>query len=153
MSVPDRFEGMLAQFPPFFGQFHLFMSLHPEDFQMDQDKVGFIISLLTGPAARWAILLLMWPSLLLDYYVGFCVQLISMFSDLVKAQMVNRWPRELKQGQCPVAEYISGFHLMNQDLKWNEEALIDQFLGPSGRVSPDRVPEHLTGADASLSLH
>uniref|UniRef100_A0A8C6XSL1 DUF4939 domain-containing protein n=1 Tax=Naja naja TaxID=35670 RepID=A0A8C6XSL1_NAJNA len=55
VAVPDKFDGSLVQFPAFFGQCQLYMSLRPEDFPTDWDKVGFLISLLSGSAACWAI--------------------------------------------------------------------------------------------------
>uniref|UniRef100_A0A8C6YA83 DUF4939 domain-containing protein n=1 Tax=Naja naja TaxID=35670 RepID=A0A8C6YA83_NAJNA len=54
VAVPDKFDGSLAHFPAFFGQCQLYMSLRPEDFPTDRDKVGFLISLLSDYAARWA---------------------------------------------------------------------------------------------------
>lgn len=73
------------------------MSLWPEDFPNDLDKMGFLISLLTGSAVQWVTPLLTQPNLLLDDYAGFCHQLDAMFDDLVKAQMANWHLRELWQ--------------------------------------------------------
>uniref|UniRef100_A0A670YG10 DUF4939 domain-containing protein n=1 Tax=Pseudonaja textilis TaxID=8673 RepID=A0A670YG10_PSETE len=58
-SVPDKFSGQPEMFPAFMGQCQLFMSLRPEDFPDDQAQVGFVISLLSGSAARWATPLLL----------------------------------------------------------------------------------------------
>uniref|UniRef100_A0A8C5RMT3 DUF4939 domain-containing protein n=1 Tax=Laticauda laticaudata TaxID=8630 RepID=A0A8C5RMT3_LATLA len=66
--VPDKFDGSLAQFQEFFGQCQLYMSLWPEDFSTDRDKVGFLISLLSGSAARWATPLLTQANQVLDNY-------------------------------------------------------------------------------------
>uniref|UniRef100_A0A8C6X1B1 DUF4939 domain-containing protein n=1 Tax=Naja naja TaxID=35670 RepID=A0A8C6X1B1_NAJNA len=83
VAVPDKFDGSLAQFPAFFGQCHLYMSLWPVDFPTDQDKVGFLISLLSGSAARWATPLLTQPNQVLDNYGEFCCQFRAMFEDPV----------------------------------------------------------------------
>uniref|UniRef100_A0A8C7DZ23 DUF4939 domain-containing protein n=1 Tax=Naja naja TaxID=35670 RepID=A0A8C7DZ23_NAJNA len=67
VAVPDKFDGSLAQFPAYFGQCQLYMSLQPEDFSTDRDKVGFLINLLSGSAARWATPLLTQPKQVLNY--------------------------------------------------------------------------------------
>uniref|UniRef100_A0A8C6XXB2 DUF4939 domain-containing protein n=1 Tax=Naja naja TaxID=35670 RepID=A0A8C6XXB2_NAJNA len=61
-AVLDKFDGSLTHFPAFWGQCQLYMSLRPKDFPTDQDKVGFLISLLSGSAARWAMPLLTQPN-------------------------------------------------------------------------------------------
>lgn len=87
VSVSDRFDGMLVQFLVFFRQCQ-FINLWPEDIQTDQDKVRCIINLLVGLVSKWVTLLLMQPSLLLDNFAVFCVQLKSMFEEPLKAQIL-----------------------------------------------------------------
>uniref|UniRef100_A0A8C5SAC4 DUF4939 domain-containing protein n=1 Tax=Laticauda laticaudata TaxID=8630 RepID=A0A8C5SAC4_LATLA len=70
VAVPDKFDG----------------SLRPEDFSTDQDKVGFLISLLSGSAACWATPLLTQPNQVLDNYSEFCCQFQAMFEDLFGAK-------------------------------------------------------------------
>uniref|UniRef100_A0A8C7DSI4 DUF4939 domain-containing protein n=1 Tax=Naja naja TaxID=35670 RepID=A0A8C7DSI4_NAJNA len=125
--VPDKFDGSLAQFPAFFGQWQLYMSLQPEDFSTDRDKVGFLISLLSGSAARCATPLLTQPNQVLDNYAEFCRQFQAMFEDPVRSQTANRRLRELKQGHGSLMDYIDSFRVVTQDVQWNEAALLDQF--------------------------
>ncbi|XP_070800875.1 protein LDOC1-like [Pituophis catenifer annectens] len=73
VAVPDKFDGNQAMFPAFLGQWQLFISLRAEDFPTDRDKVGFMISLLSGSAARWAMPLLVQASPLLDDFRGFVI--------------------------------------------------------------------------------
>ncbi|XP_058044421.1 protein LDOC1-like [Ahaetulla prasina] len=73
IAVPDKFDGTQAMFPAFMGQCQLFMSLKREDFPTDQDKVGFVLSLLSGSAARWATPLMVQDSPLLDHFRGFVI--------------------------------------------------------------------------------
>ncbi|XP_070800770.1 protein LDOC1-like [Pituophis catenifer annectens] len=75
VAVPDKFDGTQAMFPAFMGQCQIFISLRAEDFPTDQDKVGFLLSLLSGSAARWAMPLLVQASPLLDDFRGFCEHL------------------------------------------------------------------------------
>uniref|UniRef100_A0A8C6X2C0 DUF4939 domain-containing protein n=1 Tax=Naja naja TaxID=35670 RepID=A0A8C6X2C0_NAJNA len=68
VAVPDKFDASLAHFQHFWA---LYMSLRPEDFPTDWDKVGFLISLLSGSAARWVMPLLTQPNQVLDNYAEF----------------------------------------------------------------------------------
>ncbi|ETE61034.1 Retrotransposon-derived protein PEG10, partial [Ophiophagus hannah] len=87
----------------------------------------FLISLLSGSAAHWAMPLLTQPNQVLDNYAKFYHQLRAIFEDPVRAHMANRQLRELRQGQGSLTDYIADFRVVTQDLKWNEAALIDQF--------------------------
>lgn len=99
--VPDNFDGTLTQSPAFFGQYQMYMSLWPEDFPMDRDKVGFLISVLMASAAHWLTPFLTQSSPLLD------MQLHVMFEDPVKAQNTgcNWYPLPL------IPELIERLHL------------------------------------------
>uniref|UniRef100_A0A8C6VG71 DUF4939 domain-containing protein n=1 Tax=Naja naja TaxID=35670 RepID=A0A8C6VG71_NAJNA len=90
VAVPDKFDGSLAQFPAFLGQCQLYMSLWPEDFPTDRDKVGVLISLLSGSAACWATPLLTQPNQVLDNYSEFCHQSQAMFEDPVRNPSLGR---------------------------------------------------------------
>uniref|UniRef100_A0A8C5SEA4 DUF4939 domain-containing protein n=1 Tax=Laticauda laticaudata TaxID=8630 RepID=A0A8C5SEA4_LATLA len=63
VTVLDKFDVLLAQFSAFWVQFQFYMSLQPEDFRTNWDKVEFLISLLLGSAENWAM-----PNQLLDNY-------------------------------------------------------------------------------------
>uniref|UniRef100_A0A8C7E1F5 DUF4939 domain-containing protein n=1 Tax=Naja naja TaxID=35670 RepID=A0A8C7E1F5_NAJNA len=86
VAVPDKFDGSLAQFPASFGQCQLYMSLQPEDFPTDQDKMGVLISLLSGSAARWVMPLLTQPNQVLDNYAEFAVSFRPCLRTLFKAK-------------------------------------------------------------------
>ncbi|XP_070800861.1 protein LDOC1-like [Pituophis catenifer annectens] len=98
VPVPDKFDGNQAMFPAFLGQCQLFISLKAEDFLTDRDKVGFMISLLSGAAAHWAMPLLVQASPLLDDFRGFCDHLRLMYKDPIKTQTATRHLETLKQG-------------------------------------------------------
>ncbi|XP_039199999.1 protein LDOC1-like [Crotalus tigris] len=51
VARPDEFDGNPDMFPVFMGQCHLYISVKADDFPTDRDKVGFMISLLSGSAA------------------------------------------------------------------------------------------------------
>uniref|UniRef100_A0A670ZB38 DUF4939 domain-containing protein n=1 Tax=Pseudonaja textilis TaxID=8673 RepID=A0A670ZB38_PSETE len=81
VAVPDKFSGQPEMFPAFMGQCQLFMAMRPEDFPDDQARVGFVISLLSGSAARWATPLLLKNSPLLTDYQGFGQSMRHMYED------------------------------------------------------------------------
>ncbi|XP_070800839.1 protein LDOC1-like [Pituophis catenifer annectens] len=90
VAMPDKFDGTQAMFPAFMGQRQLFISLRTEDFPTDRDKVGFVLSLLSSSAARWATPLLVQASPLLDDFRGFCEHLRLMYEDPIKMQTATR---------------------------------------------------------------
>ncbi|XP_032075696.1 protein LDOC1-like [Thamnophis elegans] len=81
VAMLDKFDSNQAMFPAFLGQCQLFISLREKDFPTDRAKMGFIISLLSGSAARWAIPLLTQASPLLDDFRGICNHLRLMYED------------------------------------------------------------------------
>uniref|UniRef100_A0A670ZLD3 DUF4939 domain-containing protein n=1 Tax=Pseudonaja textilis TaxID=8673 RepID=A0A670ZLD3_PSETE len=81
VAMPEKFSGQTDMFSTFLGQCQLYFSVRPEDFPTDRAKVGFIISLLTGQAAKWATPLLVQDSPLLDNFQGFLQQMNVIFMD------------------------------------------------------------------------
>uniref|UniRef100_A0A8C6XVG6 ribonuclease H n=1 Tax=Naja naja TaxID=35670 RepID=A0A8C6XVG6_NAJNA len=114
VAVPDKFSGQPEMFPAFMGQCQLFMAMRPEDFPDDRARVGFVISLLSGSAARWATPLLVQNSPLLMDYQGFW-------------QHMPRCIKDLRQGKRPLQDYIAEFRLLCMDSTWNDAALLDAF--------------------------
>uniref|UniRef100_A0A670Z9L7 DUF4939 domain-containing protein n=1 Tax=Pseudonaja textilis TaxID=8673 RepID=A0A670Z9L7_PSETE len=148
VSVPDKFSGQTDMFLAFMGQCQLFMSLRPEDFPNDRAKVGFIISLLSGPAAKWATPLLTQDSPLLNDYQGFQQQLRVMYENPIKSQTVARRLKDIRQGKCPLQEYIAEFRLLCMDSTWNESAHMDAFQ----EVLADEIQDELVHAERALTL-
>lgn len=127
VNVPDRFSGQQEMFPAFLGQCQLFMAMRPEDFPDDRARVAFVISSLSGTAARWATPLLLQDSPLLLDFQGFLQHLRTMFEDPLRVQTAARRIKDLRQGKRPLQDYIAEFRLLGQDSAWNEVALMDAF--------------------------
>lgn len=147
---PDKFDGNPDMFPVFMGQCRLYISVKADDFPTDRDKVGFIISMLSGPAARWGTPLLTQPSPLMDNFVGFCEHMRLMYEDPIKTQTATRRLKALRQGRRPLQGYISEFRLLSQDSAWNEAALVDAFQDGLSEEMLDElarvdIPPDLTG--------
>lgn len=127
VKVPDSFSGQTEQFPAFLGQCQLFMAMRPEDFPDDRARVAFVISYLSGSAARWATPLLLQNSPLLLDYQGFLQHLRVMYEDPLRVQTAARRIKDLRQGKRALQDYIAEFRLLSQDSAWNEAALMDAF--------------------------
>uniref|UniRef100_A0A8C6XBR2 Gypsy retrotransposon integrase-like protein 1 n=1 Tax=Naja naja TaxID=35670 RepID=A0A8C6XBR2_NAJNA len=90
VAVPDKFSGQPEMFQAFQGQCQLFMAMRPEDFPDDRARVGFVISLLSGSAAQWAMPLLTQDSPLLMDYGVFCQHMRLMYEDPIRTQTAAR---------------------------------------------------------------
>uniref|UniRef100_A0A8C6YFM8 DUF4939 domain-containing protein n=1 Tax=Naja naja TaxID=35670 RepID=A0A8C6YFM8_NAJNA len=108
VAVPDKFSGQPEMFQVFQGQCQLFMSMRPEDFPDNQAKVGFVISLLSGSATRWATPLLTQDSPLLMDYGVFCQHMCLMYEDPIRTQtdvfseQEVDWLPPHRPSDCPV---------------------------------------------------
>uniref|UniRef100_A0A8C6XU81 DUF4939 domain-containing protein n=1 Tax=Naja naja TaxID=35670 RepID=A0A8C6XU81_NAJNA len=122
VAVPDKFSGQPEMFPAFMGQCQLFMAMRPEDFPDDRARVGFVISLLSGSAARWTTPLLLQNSPLLTDYQGFW-QHASCMRTPSEQTAARRGPSK----GAPLQDYISEFRLLCMDSTWNDVALMDAF--------------------------
>ncbi|ETE58569.1 Retrotransposon-derived protein PEG10, partial [Ophiophagus hannah] len=149
VAVPDKFDCNQAMFPAFLEQCQLFISLRAEDFPTDWSKVGFVISLLSGSAARWATPLLVKDSALLNDFRGFCEHLKVMYEDPIKTHTAACHLKDLQQGQQSLQEYVSEFRLLSQDSVWNEAALMDTFQ--DGLV--DELQDELAQVDCPATLN
>ncbi|ETE60414.1 Retrotransposon-derived protein PEG10, partial [Ophiophagus hannah] len=143
VAVPDKFTSKQAMFPAVLGQCQLFISLRAEDFPTDWDKVGFVISLLSGSAARWATPLLH-PAHTFSHWVaamnhdsGFCDHLHLMYEDPIKTQAAARHLKDLQQGQ------------ESQDSAWNEAALMDTLQDGLS----DKLQDELAWVDCPMTLN
>uniref|UniRef100_A0A670ZJB3 CCHC-type domain-containing protein n=1 Tax=Pseudonaja textilis TaxID=8673 RepID=A0A670ZJB3_PSETE len=148
VSMPDKFSGQTDMFPAFMGQCQLFITLRPEDFPNDRAKVGFIISLLSVQAAKWATPLLTQDSFLLDDFQGFQQQLRVMFENPIKTQTLARRLWDICQGKRPLQEYIAEFRLLCMDSTWNESAHMDAFQ----EGLADNIKDKLVHAERALTL-
>uniref|UniRef100_A0A803THV0 DUF4939 domain-containing protein n=1 Tax=Anolis carolinensis TaxID=28377 RepID=A0A803THV0_ANOCA len=100
-SLPEKFAGNKEMLETFITQVELYTQLRPDSFTSEKVKISFTISLMSGPAAKWATHLLLQSSPILDSWSV--------------------------QGNGSVASYNSAFCRLTQDLSWNEAAFMDQY--------------------------
>uniref|UniRef100_A0A8C6XG21 ribonuclease H n=1 Tax=Naja naja TaxID=35670 RepID=A0A8C6XG21_NAJNA len=127
VAVPDKFSRQPEMFVAFMGQCQLFMAMRPEDFPDDRTRLGFVISLLSGSAARWATPLLVQNSPLLTDCQGFWQHMRLMYKDPIRTQTAARRIKDICQGKRPLQDYIAEFCLLCMDSTWNDAALLDAF--------------------------
>ena len=128
VSLPEKFDGCKRQFVAFRAQAELYMQLRVDDFPMDHDRVGFVLSLLSGSAAKWGSALLISNDPLLNNYQAFMDSMTVFFGDSLRTETATREIRRLTQGKDSVAMFITEFQLLSQDLRWNDAAYIAQFM-------------------------
>uniref|UniRef100_A0A8C5SPP8 DUF4939 domain-containing protein n=1 Tax=Laticauda laticaudata TaxID=8630 RepID=A0A8C5SPP8_LATLA len=103
VAVPDKFSEQPEMFPAFMGECQVFMAMRPKDFPDDWAQVRFVISLLSGSAARGAIPLLVKNSPLLINYQGFWQHMCHMYEDPIQVHMAARHLKDLLPWEAPPA--------------------------------------------------
>ena len=98
ISLPDKFDGNRRKFHGFVNQVKLVFQMQPNTYHTDKIKIGFIGSLLSGPALNWFALLMEWSSPLLSDMKEFSAQFEATFGDTDKARTAAIKIRSLRQG-------------------------------------------------------
>uniref|UniRef100_A0A8D2L2T9 DUF4939 domain-containing protein n=1 Tax=Varanus komodoensis TaxID=61221 RepID=A0A8D2L2T9_VARKO len=78
-DLPVMFDGTREHFAAFRAQCDLHMCLRSKDFPSEQVRVGFVIGLLMGPAAKWATALLLANNPVLNSYHTFMTAMARFF--------------------------------------------------------------------------
>ena len=126
VSKPEPFTGT-EDLSIFLQQCELSFDLQPSRFPTDFYRVGFILSYLRGPAARWAR-----PYLsdrdheLRTSLSKFTAAIQEAFGDPTQEFRSTAEIRSLKQ-TTTVARYSAEFQAIASHLKWNSDALCSQF--------------------------
>ena len=127
ISMPDKFDGNRRKFRGFVNQVKLVFQMQPNTYHTDMIKIGFIGSLLSGPALNWFASLMEKSSPLLSNMKDFSTQFKASFGDTDKARTAASKIRTLHQGNQPASVYSSEFQQLASDLDWNDAALMEQF--------------------------
>ncbi|OMJ10675.1 Retrotransposon-derived protein PEG10 [Smittium culicis] len=127
IALPERYDGDRSQFRGFTNQCRLLFFTHPDHYPSQTNKVGLVMSLLTGNALRWASPYIEKGSPVLQDYELFMKEFSKVFDDPQRTQTANEAIRALRQGFTTVSMYASEFRRLMMDLDWNESALVSQF--------------------------
>uniref|UniRef100_A0A803TL97 DUF4939 domain-containing protein n=1 Tax=Anolis carolinensis TaxID=28377 RepID=A0A803TL97_ANOCA len=91
-ALPEKFTGKKEMFETFITQVELYTQLRPDAFTSEKVKVSFTISLMSGPAAKWATPLLLQSSPILDSWSAFLEALKQHWGDPLKNSEIS-WRR------------------------------------------------------------
>ncbi|XP_062816050.1 mpv17-like protein 2 isoform X2 [Anolis carolinensis] len=89
-AMPDKFCGEAKQVKDFVGQCDAYITVRPADFPTEEAKVGFIYSLLGGPALSWATALREAKAPVLDTATGFMEHLRDTWGRPVNKEEADR---------------------------------------------------------------
>lgn len=127
ISMPDKFDGNRRKFCGFVNQVKLVFQLLPTTYTTDEIKIGFIGTLLSGPALDWFAPLMDKSSPLLSNMKDFSTHFEASFGETDKARTAAIKICSLHQGNQPASFYASEFQQLASDLTWDDAALMEQF--------------------------
>jgi len=127
LGLPEKFNGTRTYFRDFVNAVRLTILLQPKRYPDGRSQVGFLGSLLIGPALSWFAPLIEQSSPLLGNFDAFLKVFEETFGDADKAKTASYKLRKLQQGTRSAAEYAAEFQRTAVDLPWDEYAKIDQF--------------------------
>ena len=127
ICLSGKFDGTRSQFRGFLNQVRLVIHMHPSRYPTDSSRVGLVGTLLSGTALAWFAPLLEKESPLLNNFEDFIKEFQASFGDTDSVRTAINKLRRLRQGDRPASAYASNFCLVESDISWDEEALMDQF--------------------------
>ncbi|XP_037831202.1 catechol O-methyltransferase B isoform X1 [Kryptolebias marmoratus] len=126
--VPDKYAGDAAACRGFLLQCSLVFNSSPHCFPRDENKIAYVVGLLTGKALRWA------EARFQDYpnfgvsFQKFVEEFRSIFGQDLDTTALSRNLWRLRQGQRSVAEFSIDFRTQAAALGWDSGALKSAFF-------------------------
>ncbi|XP_069895170.1 retrotransposon Gag-like protein 3 [Dipodomys merriami] len=127
LEYPLAFSGDAQKLPEFLIQLSSYMRVRGHLYPTEAALVSFVGNRFSGEARRWFQPLLDIQSPLLEQFESFIQVLQDTFDNPEDLEDANHRIRQLCQGEGPVHQYATHFHLLAQELKWNEGTLCIQF--------------------------
>ena len=128
IGLPEKFDGTRSKFRGFINQVQLVIELQPQSFPTPGSQVRFIGTLLSGSALSWFSSFLERHDPILDNLEAFLAEFRSMYGEHDATRVATNKIRILQQGNRSVTSYASQFRQLAIDIKWDDAALISQFL-------------------------
>ena len=123
IPIPARYNGDLGTCAQFLHQCSLVFSQQPHTYASHQSKISFVMSLLTGQAAAWALAVS-------DQYLGgrtdfreFAEDMRRTFDHSVRGRQAVGHLLDLQQGADSVSQYAVQFRILAAESGWGESAL------------------------------
>ncbi|KAK3542134.1 hypothetical protein QTP86_016458, partial [Hemibagrus guttatus] len=148
-ALPDKFDGSAEQCKGFLRQVEIFFMHQGTDFESEEKKCAFLMSLLTGKAIEWAAAVWETDHLFQTSYTYFVKQLRDVFEYPAGGKDVSTRLLQLSQGRRLAAEYAIEFRTLAAQSGWNDVALKAMF---QSSLNIELQAEHACkGVDHSFS--
>ncbi|XP_058391219.1 retrotransposon Gag-like protein 3 [Diceros bicornis minor] len=127
LEYPLAFSGDAQKLPKFLVQLNSYMRVRGHLYPTEAALVSFVGNRFSCEAGRWFQPLVDIQSPLLEQFESFIQVLQDTFDNPENMQDANHCIRQLCQGEDPVHQYATHFHLIAQELNWDESTLCIQF--------------------------
>lgn len=121
IAHPDKFSGDPAQCLGFLLQSLLYFAAHKD--MSVCNKIVLLISLFTGKALTWAVVVWERGCASISSYEYFVTLFRQVFDHAPKTMEVNEWLLSARKGACRAEDYALEFHMLAAESGWNEVAL------------------------------
>ncbi|KAL0195105.1 hypothetical protein M9458_008677 [Cirrhinus mrigala] len=127
MARPAPYSGRSEECNGFLLQCSLIFTMQPMQYPTDQSKFAFIISLLTGPALRWAETIWLQAGPATRSIQNFIAHFKEVFGQSDTAISAGEQLYHLKQGTMSIHEYSLKFRTLAAASGWNEQSLLTTY--------------------------
>ncbi|KAL0183731.1 hypothetical protein M9458_019427, partial [Cirrhinus mrigala] len=126
-ALPDKFDGTAEQCKGFIRQIKLYFDHQRDQFETEEKKCAFLMTLLTGKAIDWASAV--WDSdpqlkYSIDYFIE---QLREVFEYPAGGKDISTQIIGIKQGNRTAAEFAVEFRMLAAQSGWNDVSLKAMF--------------------------
>lgn len=147
IASPERYSGDPSSCETFLTQCEIQFSFQPSSFPSERSKVAYVVSLLTGRAAQWAVAQWGRNSHICSSYQLFSAELREVFDPIKPHQEAAYQLTRLRQGNESVDDFAIRFRTLAGKSKWNDHALYDMFhQGLSDRIKDELAARELPPA-------
>ncbi|XP_036916198.1 retrotransposon Gag-like protein 3 [Sturnira hondurensis] len=127
LEYPLAFKGKAQKLPEGLVQLNSYMRVRRQLYPTEAALVSFVGNRFSGEAGRWSQPSVEIQSLLLEQFESFIQMLQDAFNNPETTDDANHHSRQLCQGEDPVHQCVTHFHLIAQVLNWDESTLCIQF--------------------------
>ncbi|XP_065757410.1 retrotransposon Gag-like protein 3 [Phocoena phocoena] len=127
LEYPLAFNGDAQKLPEFLVQLNSYMRVRGHLYPTEAALVSFVGNRFSGEAGKWFQPLVDIQSPLLEQFESFIQVLQDTFDNPENMEDANHRIRKLCQGEDHVHQYAAHFHIIGQELNWDESTLCIQF--------------------------
>ncbi|XP_073727890.1 uncharacterized protein [Misgurnus anguillicaudatus] len=149
LPIPEKYSGEPNYCRTFLSHCSLHFAQQPRSFFLEETKVAFTLSLLTGKAAVWGTAVWENKDICCSSFSLLSEEMKRVFDRSVVGKEAARLLTELRQGERSVSDYAIEFRTLAAECRWNEEAQWDHFL----HGLADRIQREIVTAELPTSLN